>query len=99
MRVARAAEIPLGRGKQVIFNGEPVWVLHLSAGFVALSAVCTHKGCIVNWDEKRRTLTCPCHAGLFNASGNVLAGPPPRPLPKLRVEVLGEEIYLGKGES
>lgn len=99
VRVACAEEIPLGKGKQVIFDGEPVWVLHLRAGFVALSAVCTHKGCIVNWDEKRLTLTCPCHAGLFDANGNVLAGPPRRPLPHLHVEVLGEEIYVGKGES
>jgi cytochrome b6-f complex iron-sulfur subunit len=57
MRVARADEIPLGKGKQVLFDGEPVWVLHLKGGWSAFSAICTHQGCIVHWDEKRRTLT------------------------------------------
>ena len=96
-RVARREEIPVGQGKQDSFNGEPVWILHLRSGFVALSAVCTHKSCIVNWDEKRLTLTCPCHAGLFDSNGNVLAGPPNRPLARLRVEVLGEEIFIANG--
>lgn len=95
LRVARVEEIPQGGGKQLIFRGEPVWVLHLKGGFVGLSAVCTHKGCILNWDEKRRTLTCPCHGGLFDVGGNVLAGPPQRPLTRLRAEVLDGEIYLG----
>jgi cytochrome b6-f complex iron-sulfur subunit len=99
MRVARRDEIPLGKGRQVLFNGEPVWVLHLPAGFGALSAICTHKGCIVNWDEKRRTLTCPCHAGVFDANGNVLSGPPPRPLKRFRVALVRDELYLGPGEG
>ncbi len=99
MRVARADEIPLGKGKQVLFNGEPVWVLRLKGGFVALSAICTHKGCIVAWDEKRLTLSCPCHGGLFDANGNVLAGPPRRPLKRLRVSLVQNEIFIGPGEG
>lgn len=97
LRVAKADELPQGKGKHVLFNGEPVWVLHLKGGFVALSAICTHKGCIVTWDEKRRVLACPCHAGLFDAFGNVLAGPPRRPLERLRVSTIREEIYIGEG--
>jgi cytochrome b6-f complex iron-sulfur subunit len=101
LRVARVEEIPVGKGKQLVFKGDPVWVLHLRSGFVALSALCTHQGCIVHWDEKRLTFTCPCHAGLFDAGGHVLAGPPQRPLRRLRVEELSGEIYLGaeEGES
>lgn len=99
MRVARIDEIPIGKGKQVLFSGEPVWVLHLRGGWIALSAICTHQGCIVNWDEKRLTLTCPCHAGLFDTNGNVLAGPPRRPLKRLRVSVIRDEIYIGEGEG
>lgn len=99
MRVARVDEIPLGKGKQVLFAGEPVWVLHLKSGWIALSAVCTHQGCIVQWDEKRLTLNCPCHAGLFDANGNVLAGPPRRPLKRLRVFVIRDEIFLGSSEE
>lgn len=99
MRVARIDEIPIGKGKQVLFNGEPVWVLHLKGGWIALSAICTHQGCIVQWDEKRLTLSCPCHAGLFDANGNVLSGPPRRPLKRFRVAVVRDEIYIGPGEG
>jgi len=99
MRVARIDEIPIGKGKQVLFSGEPVWVLHLRGGWIALSAICTHQGCLVNWDEKRLTFACPCHAGLFDANGNVLAGPPRRPLKRLRASVIGDEVYIGEGEG
>lgn len=99
IRVARADEISVGKGRQMLFNGEPVWVLRLKGGWVALSALCTHQGCIVEWDEKRLTFTCPCHAGVFDAQGNVLAGPPRRPLKRLRVSVIRDEIYIGQGEE
>ncbi len=97
LRVARADEIPIGRGKQVLFNGEPVWVLHLKGSWIALSAICTHQGCIVQWDEKRSTLSCPCHDGLFDAQGNVLSGLPRRPLKRFRVSVVKDEIFIGEG--
>ncbi len=96
LRVGRVDDFEIGQGKQALFGGEPVWVLRLRGGFVALSAICTHQGCIVDWDEKRQLLRCPCHGGLFDASGNVVAGLPRRPLPHLRVEVLGDEIFLSE---
>jgi cytochrome b6-f complex iron-sulfur subunit len=99
MRVARIDEIPIGKGKQVLFDGEPVWVLHLRGGWIALAAICTHKGCIVDWDEKRLVLSCPCHGGLFDADGNVLSGLPRRPLKRLRVSVIQDEIFIGPGEG
>ncbi len=99
MRVARADEIPLGKGKQVLFDGEPVWVLHLKGGWSAFSAICTHQGCIVHWDEKRLVLSCPCHGGLFDTNGNVLSGLPRRPLKRFRVSVVRDEIFIGPGEG
>ncbi|MCS6936122.1 MAG: Rieske (2Fe-2S) protein [Candidatus Bipolaricaulota bacterium] len=98
-RVAHAREIPLGKGKQVLFGGEPVWVLHLREGLIALSARCTHQGCLVQWDEQRGTFACPCHGGRFDAHGNVLAGLPTRPLPQLRAEMIQDEIYLAPRED
>jgi len=99
MRVAKADEIPVGKGKQVLFNGEPVWVLHLKGGWIALAALCTHQGCIVHWDEKRLMLSCPCHAGLFDAHGNVLSGLPRRPLKRWRVSVVQDEVFIGPREG
>ncbi|OGF53353.1 MAG: hypothetical protein A2Z21_07910 [Candidatus Fraserbacteria bacterium RBG_16_55_9] len=96
LRVGSVRDFAVGQGKQVLFDGRPVWVLYLPQGFVALSAVCTHQGCIVTWDEKRHLLNCPCHAGVFDASGNVVAGLPLRPLPRWRVEIVGDEVFIGK---
>lgn len=47
------------------------------------SATCTHLGCSVNWEEDASEFACPCHGGRFAANGDVVAGPPPEPLPKL----------------
>jgi Rieske Fe-S protein len=48
---------------------------------LAISAGCTHLGCIVTWDEGQQIFKCPCHDGRFDAEGNVLSGPPPAPPP------------------
>ena len=53
---------------------------------VGWSAVCTHLACAVLWREEDGHLECPCHDGVFDpATGEVLAGPPPRPLPAVRL--------------
>jgi Rieske Fe-S protein len=46
----------------------------------ALSATCTHLGCQVAWDGEGKTFRCPCHGGVYDATGKVVEGPPPRPL-------------------
>jgi menaquinol-cytochrome c reductase iron-sulfur subunit len=47
---------------------------------VAYSNVCTHLGCRVNWQVDKKEYICPCHDGHFNINGQVVSGPPPRPL-------------------
>src|SRR5262245_30594189 len=54
------------------------------AGLVAYSQECTHLSCAVIPDVATGVIRCPCHQGLFDLeTGNVLAGPPPRPLPRI----------------
>lgn len=62
---------------------------------VALSAVCTHLGCIVQWQKDKQDFLCPCHAGHYTADGIVTAGPPPKPLPKIAFSVTGGNIIVG----
>jgi Rieske Fe-S protein len=52
-----------------------------------LSAVCTHLGCGVKWDGAAKQYKCPCHGGIYDREGKVLAGPPPRPLDRLNTRV------------
>lgn len=56
-------------------------------GVRALSSTCTHLGCRVAWDANGRVFRCPCHGGVYDAGGAVIAGPPPRPLAKLPARV------------
>jgi Rieske Fe-S protein len=65
-------------------------------GLVAYSDVCTHLSCAVVYGGNGK-LHCPCHDGLFDAStGNVLAGPPTRPLPLIKIAIQNGTIYAVK---
>ena len=57
----------------------------------ALSATCTHLGCQVRWDAKSKHFRCPCHGGVYDPSGKVVDGPPPRPLDSIDARVDGPE--------
>ncbi|HVO27254.1 MAG TPA: ubiquinol-cytochrome c reductase iron-sulfur subunit [Candidatus Margulisiibacteriota bacterium] len=98
-RVGKLSDLPVGEGKLALVNDEPVWVVHLAQGLVAMSALCTHQGCIVKWQPDRRLFSCPCHQGLFDARGNVVSGFPQMPLPRLDVGVVEGEVYISAGRA
>jgi len=63
-------------------------------GLVAYSDVCTHLSCAVLYQGDGKHLHCPCHDGLFDAAtGDVLAGPPTRPLPLIQLAIHNGTIY------
>ncbi len=66
-------------------------------GLVAYSDVCTHLSCAVLYAGDGKHLHCPCHEGLFDAeTGEVLAGPPTRPLPIIQLAIHNGVIYAVK---
>ncbi len=67
---------------------------HGGGNFVVYSRVCSHLGCLVRWDEGKDQFFCPCHGGVFDSAGNVLAGPPPQPIEKLPVKVEDGVLYV-----
>lgn len=73
-----------------------VWVVrHRGGGFTVFNSRCTHLGCMAQWKEGDRgeAFYCPCHGGVFNINGWVIAGPPPRPLDTLNYRVEDGELY------
>lgn len=70
-------------------------LLHLSDGrFAAYSGRCTHLSCAVYYDQGRDKLLCPCHEGVFDPlTGEPVAGPPQRALPKITIQQDGSMLY------
>jgi Rieske Fe-S protein len=91
--LAATSDIPVGSG--MIFPAPQVVVTQPTAGeFKAFSAVCTHMGCIVN-QVSNGTIDCPCHGSQYSiATGDVVTGPAPRPLPAKQIKVSGGSVFL-----
>lgn len=90
------ANVPAGGAHMFSYHGRPAILLQKKPGeFVALSAVCTHLGCIVKWVDADQLLLCPCHGGRFSADGVVLGGPPPAPLELYPVTLQNDQILIG----
>lgn len=93
--VGPRSSLEVGKAKFLAHARQPVWILRLESGeVVAISAVCTHLRCILKWKNDAQIYECPCHRGSFDKYGNVLAGPPPTPLAKMRVEDRRGELYV-----
>ena len=97
--VAATQDLPVGKGEVYSVNNKPVLVIHTPDGYKALSAICTHLGCIVFWNEQREVIACPCHEAYFSTNGAVISGPPTSPLEEYRVQVEGGQIYVEGGEA
>jgi cytochrome b6-f complex iron-sulfur subunit len=94
VEVPGAAGLAPGQSAKVQVGSQVVIVLRKRSGFAAYSAVCTHLGCLVFWEEKRGEFLCPCHAAVFGDQGQVISGPPPAPLKEFVVREIGEKVYV-----
>jgi glycine/D-amino acid oxidase-like deaminating enzyme/nitrite reductase/ring-hydroxylating ferredoxin subunit len=78
--------VPRGKGKVITRQGQRVAVHRRDDGEVVMvSAVCTHMGCLVRWNDAERTWDCPCHGSRFTPEGLVLGGPAEAPLEPIDV--------------
>jgi cytochrome b6-f complex iron-sulfur subunit len=92
--VAKAKEIPVGKARKVMVGGSPLFVIRLPDGFKVFSGICTHLGCLVKWEENKHRFYCPCHKGVFAANGEVVSGPPPRPLDEYKVTIENNLVFI-----
>lgn len=76
-------------------GADPAILVHLRGGELrAFSQKCTHLGCVVFFQPQTQEMECPCHEGFFDASsGDVLSGPPQRPLGRIDVEVRDGTVW------
>lgn len=75
-------------GSVTLDKEQKVFIIRAKEGyFYALSAVCTHLGCITNWKAEEGIIACPCHGSKFDREGTKIAGPAPRPLPRFAMSL------------
>ena len=95
--VARLSELRAGEARYFRYPGpqdEAVLINTRERGLVAYSQKCTHLSCSVVYQPERDRLFCPCHDGVFSPlTGDPVAGPPQRRLPRVVLEQRGDEIY------
>lgn len=85
-----AVTAPARRDAWTAFRDVPLgacWLVRDGERVRALSTVCPHAGCAVDWDEPRREFVCPCHDSRFSVDGARKSGPSPRPMDALDVEL------------
>jgi len=76
-----------------------VYIVRTAQGFYAVSAVCTHLGCITQWKPGDNLIECPCHGSKFQSNGAVDAGPAPQPLPHFAISLTADgELLVDKLE-
>jgi len=88
-------ELKPNSGKIVRFGDTPVLLVRTSqTEWRAFSAVCTHLSCIVQYQPERTRIWCACHNGVYNLQGQVVSGPPPRPLRLYDVHLRQDEVVI-----
>jgi Rieske Fe-S protein len=96
-RVGALDDVPVGGVMTFAYPGpqdDCVLVRPRGNVLVAYSQKCTHLSCAVRPRVEAGVIQCPCHDGYFDlATGRPISGPPRRPLPIIRMEVRGNQIY------
>ena len=94
---AKVGELAANSAKIFRFGNRPGILIHTPQGDLkAFSAVCTHLNCTVQYEENASVIWCACHNGKYDLSGQVISGPPPRPLDAYQVNIRGDEIVVSK---
>lgn len=90
--VGRPSEVPVGT--VLVLVRQRVFVVREERGFYALSAVCTHLGCITRYEAAQRGFFCPCHGSRYALSGTVTGGPAPQALVRLQLTLENEQLVV-----
>jgi glycine/D-amino acid oxidase-like deaminating enzyme/nitrite reductase/ring-hydroxylating ferredoxin subunit len=82
----KLSQLERGAGTVADFQGEKLAIYKDQQGKVtALTPVCTHAGCYVNFNAAEQSWDCPCHGGRFDTSGKVICGPPQKDLEQVKL--------------
>jgi Rieske Fe-S protein len=93
----KKGELKPNSSKIFRFGSRPGLLIRNSDGsYRALSAACTHLGCIVQYRSDLQQVWCACHNGLYDLNGRNISGPPPRPLEVYDVHLQGDDVLVSR---
>lgn len=95
---AQASQVKTNSGMLFKFGSKPGILIRTPDGELqAFNAICTHLDCTVQYKSDTSQLWCACHNGTYDLQGNVVSGPPPRPLERLVVNQRGDDVVVSRG--
>ena len=94
--VGKESEVPPDSGKIFQFNKDKVIVVNNGGKLSAVSAVCTHLGCLVQCKADEDLIYCACHSARYEDNGQIISGPQPLPLAPYNVRVDGDDLVISK---
>jgi cytochrome b6-f complex iron-sulfur subunit len=94
---AQASQLKPNSGMVFKFGSKPGLLVRTPDGELqAFNAVCTHLECTVQYKPDTSKIWCACHNGMYDLQGNVVSGPPPRPLERLVVNQRGSDVVVSR---
>lgn len=94
---AQASRVAPNSGMLFKFGSRPGLLIRTPEGELqAFNAICTHLDCTVQYKPDTAQIWCACHNGLYDLAGNVVSGPPPRPLERLTVNQRGDDVVVSR---
>ncbi len=95
--VAKLSDVPTNSFKIFRVNKKPVIVMNSEQGQVkAMSLICTHLGCVVEFNPDEKKFHCNCHGSIFDRDGKNISGPAPKPLIPYRVKLTNTDILISE---
>ena len=93
-----AKKLPAGSAMMFRFGSKPSLLIHHADDtWTALTAVCTHLGCTVHYEEDKNRIHCACHGGVYDPkTGGNVSGPPPKPLKRYEVKFADKDVLVSR---
>jgi nitrite reductase/ring-hydroxylating ferredoxin subunit len=93
--VANQSELPAGAVKAFTARSVQGFLINDGTDIYAMSRICTHMGCLLNFEKQKQKLVCPCHGAEFNLQGQMERYPSPlRDLPPVKWRKRGDVIEV-----
>jgi cytochrome b6-f complex iron-sulfur subunit len=86
--VGTASSLPAPDAPPANYPKVKFWLANTEQGVNAIYKVCTHLGCLYNWNDQENKYICPCHGSQFEKNGTYIAGPAPRSLDKFAMQAV-----------